>query len=231
MDAWHSLNKETIGSPAYWDIALQTRATFEHLLPVIKEHAFGDILDYGAGQLAWRDALRAHGKSYFSFDIYDAHPELDLVAPFPQRGGPLPDASCDTVFCCSVLEHARDPLSLMTDMRRILRTDGVAIICVPFIYYLHGAPYDYWRFTRFGLEELITSSGFSLVKMHTLGNYLYHILNIPSIASSCLLWRLKMKKLIKPTTAFWYGIYKFLSGKAVHDTWAVLYTVVLRKTQ
>jgi hypothetical protein len=30
---------------------------------------------------------------------------------------------------------------------------------------LHEVPYDYWRFTRFGLSELLTRSGFALDSM------------------------------------------------------------------
>lgn len=230
MDAWHSLNSETIGSRAYWDIALQNRAAYMHMVPFIKEYASGDILDYGAGQLAWREDLRSRGQSYFSLDVGDTHPDLDLAhaagAPYP-----LPDASYDTVFCCSVLEHATDPASLLTDIHRLLRDEGTVILSVPFIYYLHGAPFDYWRFTRYGVEALVHSAGFDILQTEILGNGLYHILNLPSIAFSCLLWKLGMKRFIKPATSFWYAIYRALSGKRCGDTWASIYTVVLCKSQ
>lgn len=228
MDAWHALNDATIGTPAYWRISLQNRAVYDHLAPFIEEYAHGDVLDYGAGKLAWRDELRRKGSSYFSLDVYDAHPELDLLHP----GGapyPLSANSYDTIFCSSVLEHSPDPLLLLKDMRRFLRDPGTVILSAPFVYYLHGEPYDYWRFSKYGLEELAERSGFTVVKMEAYGSGLYHILNLPSIASSCLLWRLGLKKIIPAVASFWYFIYRLLSGRAKEGAWSAIYTAVLKK--
>lgn len=40
---------------------------------------------------------------------------------------------------------------------------------VPFYYWLHEMPYDYYRYTRFGLEYLATNAGFGVEKIEALG--------------------------------------------------------------
>ena len=44
---------------------------------------------------------------------------------------PYPDASFDAVFAFTVLEHVREPLRAMREMRRVLKPGGVAGICDP----------------------------------------------------------------------------------------------------
>jgi hypothetical protein len=39
-------------------------------------------------------------------------------------------------------------------MRRVLKPDGRIIVSVPFLFPVHDAPHDYWRFTKYALEYL-----------------------------------------------------------------------------
>lgn len=45
---------------------------------------------------------------------------------------PLPDRSVDTMLCYHVLEHIPDDTTAMREIARVLRTDGLAYIQVPF---------------------------------------------------------------------------------------------------
>lgn len=44
---------------------------------------------------------------------------------------PFPDASFDAVFAYTVLEHVREPLRAIREMRRVLKPDGVVGLCDP----------------------------------------------------------------------------------------------------
>jgi SAM-dependent methyltransferase len=68
---------------------------------------------------------------------------------------PVPDASFDVVLCTMVLEHVTDPRRVLAEARRALRPNGRIVLTVPGVWPTHEAPHDYWRFTRFGLEELM----------------------------------------------------------------------------
>lgn len=70
---------------------------------------------------------------------------------------PLPDSSTGIVLSIDMLEHAIDPVAVVDEMYRVMRPGGKLIFCTRFIYPLHDAPGDYWRFTRPVLENLFRS--------------------------------------------------------------------------
>jgi SAM-dependent methyltransferase len=179
------------------------------MAPVVKRHAQGRCLDLGAGRLAWKALLTSHVTQYCSADVTRAHERLDLVldvtAGLPFRGGTF-----DTVFCCSVLEHAKEPWDSFAEMWRILSDDGVAIVSLPFVLHLHDEPHDYYRFTRYGFEHMARRAGFRVEEMVVNGGLFHLILNVPSVAMSSCLAALGLRSAIRPTTRVWLGIARFL---------------------
>lgn len=69
---------------------------------------------------------------------------------------PFNDEEFNLVLCISVLEHLEDPHSAIKEMRRVLKINGRIIVSVPFMFPIHEAPNDYWRFTKFGLKKLFS---------------------------------------------------------------------------
>ena len=102
---WETLNKQTIGTDSYWDIAVQNRAFYRDMLPVVEEFATKKTLDVGAGELTWRYKLPP---DYIAVDLYKEHPELNVICDATQSL-PFSSETFDTVFCVSVLEHAKEP--------------------------------------------------------------------------------------------------------------------------
>ena len=43
------------------------------------------------------------------------------------------------------------------------------ILTVPMQWRLHEIPYDYWRFTRYGVSELVTRNGLNLISIKPCG--------------------------------------------------------------
>jgi SAM-dependent methyltransferase len=67
----------------------------------------------------------------------------------------FPDASFDFVLCDQVLEHVEgSPQQAVDEIWRVLRPGGVAVITSCFVYRLHNAPGDFWRFSPDGLRLL-----------------------------------------------------------------------------
>lgn len=133
----------------------------------------GRLLDVGCGQkqslffpyvseyigLEYEDALHVNQtKSAAHADVYgDA---LDL--PFRKN-------SFDSVCAISLLEHVSDPARAIDEAYRVLKKGGTFALVAPFMYRLHLAPYDYFRFTEYGMAHMLESSGFEIEKLVGIG--------------------------------------------------------------
>lgn len=67
---------------------------------------------------------------------------------------PFPDNSFDFVLCMGILEHLEYPHAAIPEMHRVLKPGGRIIVSVPFLFPIHDAPNDFWRFTKYGLKVL-----------------------------------------------------------------------------
>lgn len=227
--SWQRLNERTIGSDRYWTIALQNAALYADTKPLVARYAHGRVLDLGAGKLAWRRLLRRYCARYVSSDLTREHSDLDIVFD-ATKTYPFESGSFDTIFCHSVLEHCREPWDAFSEMWRVLTPGGVAIVSVPFVFYLHGQPYDYYRFTRYGLEYLAERAGFEVQEIVVDGSMGHLILNVPSVVMSSLLSAVGLGSLVPTATRFWLFFARGLGGRLDRDgLFAMNHIVVLRK--
>ncbi len=87
---------------------------------------------------------------------------VDVVASVYKL--PFKNDSFDLALCLSVLEHLEEPLKAVSEIRRVVKNGGKIIVSVPFLFPIHDAPGDYWRFTKFGLQKMF-SSGWQIEKL------------------------------------------------------------------
>ncbi len=71
-------------------------------------------------------------------------------------GGCLPfrNESLDCIVIDQVLEHAIDPVGIVAEVYRCLKSGGIIFSGVPFHYPIHGFPYDFQRFSPVGHRML-----------------------------------------------------------------------------
>jgi hypothetical protein len=86
------------------------------------------------------------------------------------------------------MEHTHEPWRILPEFRRVLHPGGHVILSVPFLYYLHGVPNDYFRFTRFGVERLAAAAGLEIIEMGTTGGLAHTILQALSMLTTACLW-------------------------------------------
>jgi SAM-dependent methyltransferase len=65
------------------------------------------------------------------------------------------DASFDIVLCTEVLEHLPEPQRAIDEMFRVLVPGGQLLLTTRFLFPIHDAPHDYFRFTKYGLRHLL----------------------------------------------------------------------------
>ena len=65
------------------------------------------------------------------------------------------DGSFEVVLATEVLEHLQEPQKAVDEMFRVLKPGGTLLLTTRFLFPLHDAPHDYFRYTRYGLEYLL----------------------------------------------------------------------------
>ncbi len=60
----------------------------------------------------------------------------------------------DSIICNAVLEHIYDGNNVVAEMLRVLKPGGFLYAEVPFIFFFHGYPNDFLRYTREGMRRL-----------------------------------------------------------------------------
>lgn len=114
-------------------------------------------------------------ESFVRLDI-EADPTVEVAGSVVRL--PFRDECVDTVICLNVLEHVVDHSAALAEMRRILRSNGVLYLRVPFLLGVHGDPSDYWRFTRDALDHSVRAAGFDRVQIETSGGLFSAIYNL-----------------------------------------------------
>jgi predicted SAM-dependent methyltransferase len=79
-------------------------------------------------------------------------PGVDVVADAHALG--FRGGSFDVILATEVLEHLREPQRAADEMFRLLRPGGTLLLTTRFLFPLHDAPHDYFRYTRYGLQHL-----------------------------------------------------------------------------
>lgn len=117
---------------------------------LVSEIKFSRVLDVGGGTGRHRSVFKG-ADEYIILDS-DARVSPDVVGSAEQL--PFNDSSFDCILCSEVLEHIKDPIAAIREIERVLNAGGNLILTVPFMNELHGEPFDFRRFTIFGLKEL-----------------------------------------------------------------------------
>jgi SAM-dependent methyltransferase len=184
---WNGVCDRTIGTEEFWHLAVDHQSAYDALKPMIQDHVRGLALDIGAGRLAWRDLIAASAERYVATDAFETHPDIAFVSDV-QGNLPVADRTFDSAFCCSVLEHTQEPWKAFDEFYRVLKPGGKMVLSVPFLYYLHGQPSDYYRFTRYGVENLARKSGFEIVELADAGGLGHSVLQALSMLTTSVLF-------------------------------------------
>ena len=125
----------------------------------------GLVLDVGGGRHALHDDAWHPDARRIRLDLSPTH-RPDIIADAAAL--PFPDGCVDAVVIVEVLEHVSNPASVLEEVQRVLRADGVVVGSVPFVFPIHGDPSDYYRYTDEGLRHLL--SGFARSHVDPIGN-------------------------------------------------------------
>jgi len=133
---------------------------FRDLRYAIDRYAHGKVLDVGCGNKPY-ERLFVKSNSYIGCDVVQSSKGLvDIICPATALA--FDSNSFDTVFSTQVLEHVDDHHKALEEIYRVLKPGGYFIFSVPFVWELHEEPYDFFRFTKYGIHFLLRKFGFDI---------------------------------------------------------------------
>ncbi len=128
--------------------------------------SFGKVLDVGCGGRLYEKYIP--NSEYIGIDVEQSgHDPSTILADLFFDGKTLPfeSNSFDFIICTEVLEHAVDPEMLFFEIKRVLKANsGRALITVPSMWGEHEVPYDFRRYTSFGIRKICEDLNLEVIK-------------------------------------------------------------------
>ena len=146
------------------------------------------------------------GKSKFHYSNKKSNKKLKVFYSDLTKKLSIPSKKYNNVLFFNILEHLPEYKLVFSEIYRIIKRGGNFVGSVPFIYQIHAAPNDYFRFSKQFFELNLKKYKFKHVKVKALGfgpftasySLLYPYLKyLPLFSQICLLLAYILDSLIQ----------------------------------
>ena len=142
----------------------------------------GDILDFGCGSKPYKSFFTKATK-YIGIDKKNTGHNHDMdkrdVDIFWDGNKlPLTENSFNSIFSSDVFEHLFEPEKVLREFYRILKPNGMILLTVPFFWEEHEIPFDYARYSSYGITNLLEKNGFKVIQLEKTTSYVLAIFQL-----------------------------------------------------
>ena len=125
----------------------------------------GKTLDVGCGAKQYENIFKKTS-DYVGIEIETELQKKRKVADYFYDGKKIPfnNDSFDSILSFQVFEHIFEPKEFLSEITRVLKPGGHILITVPFIWDEHEKPYDFGRYSSFGIKYLFEKNNFQVIK-------------------------------------------------------------------
>jgi len=193
-----------------WGNDAQSVNVFNFMMDAKKQVPSDSILlDLGAGQCRYKFFFKhcyylavdfAKGDSRWDYS------KLDFVGDICNLGF-IRDESVDFCLNTVTLEHLSEPSLFFAEIRRILKPAGRLFLYAPFVSDEHQVPYDFFRYTSYGLKHLCQKNGLRVISLKPSNGSLYTGIRL---ATSTIINTKSKNILINLFLKCLKGIFKFI---------------------
>lgn len=182
---WHALYRREQFDPGLIGLLInpfflarrQLQLAMRQLAPLLR----GRLLDVGCGTKPYRALFTVD--EYLGLDIDSETTRRQGTADVLYDGHAFPFEAghFDAVLCNQVLEHVFNPDEFLAEICRVLAPGGKLLLTVPFVWDEHEQPWDYARYTSFGLRAILARHGMVVQSQHKLladASVLFQLLNV-----------------------------------------------------
>lgn len=123
----------------------------------------GKTLDIGCGQKPYEKIFSS--TEYIGLEVDTPEARANKKADYFYDGSTFPfdGLQFDSVVSNQVFEHVFTPDLFLSEINRVLKPDGILLMTVPFIWDEHEQPYDFGRYSSFGMRHLLKEHKFEIV--------------------------------------------------------------------
>lgn len=132
----------------------------------------GRLLDFGCGRKPYAHLFKVD--EYIGIDMEQTghdHTHSTVDVYYDGRHIPFPNEHFNALFCSEVLEHVFNPDEILPEINRVLKKGAKALVTVPFCWNEHEIPFDYARYSSFGITHLLEKNGFRILHLQKSGTF------------------------------------------------------------
>lgn len=125
----------------------------------------GKLLDFGCGSKAYKALFTVN--EYIGLDVEQSghsHENEEVDVYYDGKVIPFADQTFDSCFSSEVFEHVFELEASLQEIHRVLKPGGKGLFVVPFVWDEHEVPYDFGRYSSFGLHYLLEKHGFEILE-------------------------------------------------------------------
>lgn len=206
------INKQQF-QPGFWGVFVNpffiSRKNLLKAMKHFSQRLHGKTLDIGCGTKPYQQYFT--NTEYIGLEIEIQTNRQEKKADFYYDGKtfPFPDGTFDSALSNQVLEHVFTPNDFLKEVNRVMKREGILLLSVPFVWDEHEQPYDYARYSSFGLEHILKQNGFEILEQKKLGTPVETIFQL----INAYLYKVTKKiPIIKQTTTFFIMSFFTIAG-------------------
>lgn len=141
-------------------MTLAAKKTLEQMHRLIVENSRTlKVLDLGCGYKPFQSFFPS--EQYVGVDM-SVNSFADVIAD--NHNLPFKNNTFDVIIITEVLEHCDNEYQVINELRRVAKPKALVYLTLPFIFPLHGIPYDFNRFSVYKLKKLFAQDKIILLK-------------------------------------------------------------------
>jgi SAM-dependent methyltransferase len=126
------------------------------------QHIRGRTLDVGCGSKPY-EKLFLYSTEYIGLEVNRENKSAEYY--YDGKTFPFSDEEFDSVITSQVFEHVFNPDEFLREIHRVLNPGGILLLTTPFVWDEHTQPFDYARYSSYGLMHILNRNGFEIVEM------------------------------------------------------------------
>ncbi len=136
----------------------------------LTHHLDGKLLDVGCGTKPYENICDV--EEYIGVEIENEANKNNQKVDYFYDGKTLPFKSefFDSIITNQVFEHVFNPHAFLKEINRVTKMGGQMLMTVPFVWDEHEQPFDYARYSFFGLKHVLAAEGFEVIESRKSNN-------------------------------------------------------------